>query len=148
MPTPPIGDMAWAASPMQSRPGRYQRLRRSTVTVSSFTSSQDAISLTRSANAGLSAGDGGAEGLEPLARAAVEAAFGNDIGALPIVAAVERDEHHAGLDAAERLRRRRRALGEAEPEHVHRRAEILDFESGPLAARRSAGRRRRRPDRL
>jgi len=30
MPTPPIGDMAWAASPIHNRPGRNQRVRRST----------------------------------------------------------------------------------------------------------------------
>ena len=30
MPMPPTGDMAWAASPMQRRPGRCQRVRRLT----------------------------------------------------------------------------------------------------------------------
>ena len=40
MPTPPTGDIACAASPMQSRPGRYHCVRRSTATVSSLTSSQ------------------------------------------------------------------------------------------------------------
>src|ERR1700680_1352911 len=29
MPTPPTGDIAWAASPMHNRPGRYHRGRRS-----------------------------------------------------------------------------------------------------------------------
>ena len=79
----------------------------------------------------IEAGDGGAERIKPLAAEHVEAAFGDDIGALPIVAAVECDEHHAGLDAAERLGAVGWALGEAEPDHVHRRAEILDFQSGP-----------------
>ena len=32
MPMPPIGDMAWAASPIASRPGRYQRVSRSSLT--------------------------------------------------------------------------------------------------------------------
>ena len=32
MPTPPTGDMACAASPMQRRPGRHQRRRRSICT--------------------------------------------------------------------------------------------------------------------
>src|SRR5437773_2300482 len=40
MPTPPTGDIAGAASPRQSTPGRNQRASRSTRTVSSFTSSQ------------------------------------------------------------------------------------------------------------
>ena len=42
MPTPPTGDIAWAASPMHSSPGRHQRFSRSTCTVSSLTSSQPA----------------------------------------------------------------------------------------------------------
>src|SRR3989442_820722 len=54
MPTPPIGDIAWAASPMQSRPGRYHRRRRSTRTVSSFASSQSRISRSRLAANGAS----------------------------------------------------------------------------------------------
>jgi hypothetical protein len=40
IPTPATGDMAWAASPMQSRPGRYQRVSRLAWTVSSRTCSQ------------------------------------------------------------------------------------------------------------
>ena len=34
MPIPPIGDMAWAASPIASRPGRCQQVSRSSLTVS------------------------------------------------------------------------------------------------------------------
>jgi hypothetical protein len=40
-PHPPSGDIAWAASPMQSSPGRYQRRCRSSFTVSNLSSSQD-----------------------------------------------------------------------------------------------------------
>ncbi len=40
MPTPPMGDIACAASPITSKPGRHHSSSRSTVTVSSFTSSQ------------------------------------------------------------------------------------------------------------
>ena len=39
-PTPPIGDIACAASPMHSNPGRVQRFSRLIATVSSLTSSQ------------------------------------------------------------------------------------------------------------
>src|SRR5919107_1432477 len=37
IPTPPTGDMAWAASPMHNSPGRCQRLSLSSDTDSSFT---------------------------------------------------------------------------------------------------------------
>ena len=46
MPTPPIGDMAWAASPIASSPGRCQRVSRSSSTVSSLTWSQLSSSPT------------------------------------------------------------------------------------------------------
>lgn len=49
IPTPPTGDIACAASPMHSSPGRYQRSSRSTRTVSRLTSSQPRISPMRSA---------------------------------------------------------------------------------------------------
>ena len=52
MPTPPIGDMACAASPISSTPGAYQRRSRSTRTLSVLTSSQSVISPTRSASGG------------------------------------------------------------------------------------------------
>ena len=45
MPTPPTGDMAWAASPMQTRPGRAQRFSRFTVTVSSLIWSKSVIAF-------------------------------------------------------------------------------------------------------
>ena len=54
IPTPPTGDIACAASPMHSRPGRNQVSSRFTATVSSFTSSQDASSCTRSRRYGAS----------------------------------------------------------------------------------------------
>ena len=52
---------------------------------------------------------------------------------MPIVAAVEHDEDHARLDAAERLAAVVGTLAEAEPQHVHRRAEVLDLEACLLA---------------
>src|SRR5438445_1365359 len=54
MPTPPIGDIACAASPMQRRPGRYHWDRRSTHTVKSLTSSQSRSSCVRSLTYGTS----------------------------------------------------------------------------------------------
>jgi hypothetical protein len=44
-------------------------------------------------------------------------------------------EDASGLDAAKRLRSVAGALGEAEPKHIHRRAEILHFEPGEGADR-------------
>ena len=49
MPTPPTGDMAWAASPMQRRPGRHHCFRQSICTVSRLSWSQCASSPARSA---------------------------------------------------------------------------------------------------
>ena len=53
MPTPPIGDIACAASPINSRPGRCQRGMRSTATVSSLIWSQSFNSPRRSAKNGM-----------------------------------------------------------------------------------------------
>jgi hypothetical protein len=52
-PTPPSGDMVWAASPMQSRPGFHHFSSRSTPTVKSLRSSTVASSCTRSARNGI-----------------------------------------------------------------------------------------------
>src|SRR2546423_146789 len=52
MPSPPTGDIACAASPIARYPGRCQRVRRSTRTVSSLTSSQLRMAPTRSASSG------------------------------------------------------------------------------------------------
>ena len=48
IPTPPIGDMACAASPIQSSPGRAHSCSRSTATVSKLTLLQSCNSETRS----------------------------------------------------------------------------------------------------
>jgi hypothetical protein len=54
IPTPPIGDMACAASPMHNSPQRDHRRKRSTATVSSLMSSQSPSSSTRSRRKGTS----------------------------------------------------------------------------------------------
>ena len=48
-PTPPIGDIACAASPMHNRPGFHHWVSRSTATVKSLMSSQSVNWATRSA---------------------------------------------------------------------------------------------------
>ncbi len=135
MPTPPMGDMAWAASPMHSSPGAYQRFKRSTATVSSFTSSHEAISRTRVRKLGVQRDNGQAEGLKPFAAQFIEAALGDDEGALPIIAAVDHDEEAAGLDTAEAVGAIVGAPGQTQPQYVHGRAAIFDLEAGKLAHR-------------
>jgi hypothetical protein len=68
MPTPPIGDIAWAESPMQSRPGRYQVLSRSMTTVRSLTSSQSRSSPTRSCRNGAMSTISARKGSRPFRR--------------------------------------------------------------------------------
>ena len=106
MPTPPIGDMAWAASPMQTRPGRAHCVSRSTVTVRSLTWSKSRDRLVHPV--GGEAGDllqpvaefGKAFGLD-----GVEAALGNQIGALPVIGAIDHHKKLAALDLAHQIDR-------------------------------------------
>ena len=56
-----------------------------------------------------------AEGLDSLGAQRLEAAFRDDIGALPVIASVEHDEEPARLDAAERLRAVAGPLREPQP---------------------------------
>src|SRR5438034_2023161 len=67
MPTPPTGDIACGASPRQSTPGPNQRARRSTRTVSSFTSSQSRSALA-SARASASRATSSRNAARPRAR--------------------------------------------------------------------------------
>ena len=94
MPTPPTGDMACAASPMQSSPGREPLLSRSTVTVSNLTSSQLADRPSGRRRNG--AAPARAERVQPLRLDRVEAALSHHVGALEVVAAVEHHQHMAG----------------------------------------------------
>ena len=52
---------------------------------------------------------------------------------MPVVAAVEHDEQAPGLDAPKHHRTVLGLLGKAHPQHVHGRAEIVDFETGEVA---------------
>src|SRR5690242_12780477 len=58
----------------------------------------------------------------------VDAALGNDIGALPVVAAVEHHHHLAGFDMAAGFLGVAGAPRNAEPEYVDWRADVLDRE--------------------
>ena len=99
MPTPPTGDIACAASPMHSSPGRDQRFSRSIATVSSFTSSQ-LLTSACPAQDRRHAGPCRRETRRARAPSPPRVSLGDHIGALPIVAAVESHHQLAGLDAA------------------------------------------------
>ena len=133
-PTPPIGDMAWAASPMNNSPGRLHSARRSTATVSNLTSSQDFSSSTRSAEVRHQRSDRGTKCRQAGGLRRRNAAFWDDIGTLPIVAAIQRDHHAACHDASERFRSESRlAARQAQPKHIDRRTEFRDLEPGGVA---------------
>ena len=130
MPTPPIGDMAWAASPMQRRPGRYQRSRRSTrdgqeADVIPAPKLADAV-----ANEGRDAGEPLAKCLDAAPAELLRTALRDDVAALPVVAAIDRDEDAAGVEIAHRVPGIIMLAREPEPQHVHRRAEVPDGQPG------------------
>src|SRR5882762_4757680 len=93
MPTPPMGDMAWAASPMQRSPGRDHWVRRSTATVSRLMSFQSRSSSTRSRRNGTRLAN------------FVGGALGDHEGTLPIGFAIEQDHQPSAIDVAEGLAR-------------------------------------------
>ena len=101
MPTPPIGDIACAASPMQSRPGRCQRREpvdrdRQQLDCSQSPELADAVRECRHELRDALPRNAG----RPARLTASMPPLGMTIGALPIVAAIEHDEHRAGLEAA------------------------------------------------
>ena len=69
----------------------------------------------------------------PAALSSSNVPFGMMRRALPVFAAVDQHEHAAVAHRPERLHGIARMLGDAHPQHVHRRAEIFDFETGALA---------------
>ena len=125
---PPIGDMACAASPMHSRPGRYQRLSRSTITVSNFTSSQVASAESRSRSNGATERDLVPERLEPTCAEFVVRPLRNEERALPVVAPVDHHEKASVVHSTERLRTVVWPFLDPDPQDVHRRAQRLDLE--------------------
>src|SRR5215207_9600290 len=119
IPTPPTGDIAWAASPMHKRPGRYQRFRRFTWTDRSFTCSQSSISPVRSATSGTASPMDRRNDSRPAARTCRSAPLGKHVADLPVVAAVYEDEEPAPADVAGGLLGVACSAREPEPEHVY-----------------------------
>ena len=101
MPTPPIGDMACAASPMQRRPGRHHFLQ----PVDRDAEQLDVVPDFQFADAvgekRRHFDDPCAERFEAFRLHPLDPAFRNDIGALPVIAAIEHDHKSARLDMAE-----------------------------------------------
>ena len=151
MPTPPIGDMAWAASPIASRPGRCQSVSRSSSTVSSLTWSQLCSSPIAPARNRRGRGDVGAESRRcPAPRARPPCPWRRH-------RRIANNRRGRSARAAGRWRSRRcvrlsavRCLRQPEPEHVDRRAQILERQRRALAQQRAAavgGDDQPRPDR-
>jgi hypothetical protein len=78
------------------------------------------------------------EGGDPARLQLVGGALRHDIGALPIIAPVQLDDEGAGAERAAGLVVIAGALGQAEPEHVDRRAEIVQRQPGLPAQHRAA----------
>ena len=112
MPTPPIGDMVCAAvADAQQRRAATSVSSRSTPTVSSLRSSIVLSSSTRSANDRHQPPDGGADLFDAVGAHLLGRTLGNDIGALPVVAAVEHHQDAADIETAHHLVRDRRPCG-------------------------------------
>ncbi len=135
MPTPPTGDIACAASPMHSTPSEYQRRSRLSCTSSSFTSSNEVNVVDAVGEPGHHARP--ARGAAPRClgpRIWASAPFGNDVGDLVVVAAVDHDDPVPGLEACRRGRSGRRA-GEATGTTTRPSARRSCAASGPSAER-------------
>ena len=67
---------------------------------------------------------------QPGASYVIGTAFGNDIGALPVIVAIEHHHHAPTFDMAECLFGIARFARQAKPQHVHWRAIVIAFETG------------------
>ena len=118
MPMPPTGDMAWAASPMQSRPG-------SPPAFEVVDLDGEELDLVPGVELGGAAGEeggelleAGVEGFEAALLDGGEGAFGDDEAGLEVVVAVDEDEDAAEVDVAEGVLGVVGLAREAEPEDV------------------------------
>jgi hypothetical protein len=87
---------------------------------------------------GRGGGDVGAKGFDAAPAQRLGAALGDDEGALPVAAAVDRDDEMPGRDSRQAVVGLRRVARDAKPEHVDRRADVLDRQPGGGAHRRMA----------
>ncbi len=82
--------------------------------------------------------DIGAQGVEPSRLHRGKPVLADHIGALPIIAAVERHQHAAVVDPAQNLRWVGGMLGQAHPQYVDRRPQVERRQAGALAHGRMA----------
>ena len=97
----------------------------------------------------LQRGQPGPEPRDPLGAQHRVAALADEVGALPVVAAVDHRHELAGGDPPDAARRVVGVPGQPEPPHVHRHAERPRRQPGGRAHRRAAavaGHRQRRPE--
>ena len=78
------------------------------------------------------ADDGVAESVEPARPHRLILSLRDHIGALPVIAAIEGHHHLAGVEPREQVFTLVGALAGAKPQHIHRRACLLDLETGTL----------------
>ena len=96
---PPIGDMACAASPIASSPGRYQRVSRSSLTRQQMQVG-DLVELARGRARGAAAATSSRIASMPARLIFLGRALRDHEGALPIIAAVDHHEQPPALDIA------------------------------------------------
>ena len=73
------------------------------------------------------------EGFKAIGLHAFNSPFRNDIGTLPVVAAIEHHHQPAGFDMAERIGFVAALVRYAKPEHIHRRAVVVALKARFLA---------------
>ena len=145
MPTPPTGDIACAASPMQRSPGRChcaQPIDRHGQQLDVV----EALDLARCGRAGTATARARVRGMptSPSLLDLVDAALRDHVGALPVVAAIEHHHHLAGLDVARWFPRRRRRAARCET-RARRSARRCPRPAARRARAPSNGVRRSRP---
>src|SRR5579863_7437419 len=134
IPTPPAGDMAWAASPMQSKPGRYHWRRRLICTVRILIWSQSCNSFTRSPRNG-AIWRMSLKRIEATRLDCIIGALGNDEAGLKIVGTVDQDQCLSVVDIPQHVDRVVRLAADVEPQHVDGDSVFDNLESGRFAHR-------------
>ena len=123
MPTPPTGDIACAASPMQQQPvgvpaAQPVQPHVEQLHVVERGERADAVREPRAAAPRAVPGTPRSPGAQHRV-----AALADEVGALPVVAAVDHHHELAGADPPDAARRVVGVAGQPEPPHVHRHAE-------------------------
>ena len=107
MPTPPMGHMAWAASPISRTPGAVPAAQAVDHDGEHVDVVPDLRASAPSGQRGRQPGDVVHQCLQAGGPHRVVAAFGDDVGDLEVVAPVDQHEAHAGADDEGRARRGR-----------------------------------------